>query len=158
MSQEIWSLGVDGTATAIRKKQYTCYEVVEASISRLHETNPKINAVTVDLSEKALEQSRRLDSQLSDGDNMEPLLGVPITLKENIDLKGEATTLAVEKFTNNLAPSDSPVVNSLKKAGAIIIGKTNMPEFGLRWFTENPMRGGTKNPWDETRTLSLIHI
>ena len=152
MSQEIWSLGVDDTATAIRKKQYTCYEVVEASVSRLHKTNPKINAVTVDLSEKALEQSRKLDSQLSDGDNMEPLLGVPITLKENIDLKGEATTLAVEKFTNNLAPSDSPVVNSLKKAGAIIIGKTNMPEFGLRWFTENPMRGGTKNPWDETRT------
>ncbi len=152
MSDEIWRLGVCETAASIREGNYTCSEVVRAAIERLHNVNPRLNAITVDFSEEALEQASDADRELRNNDDVGPLFGVPITLKENIDLKGKATTLAVEKFANNIAPDDAPVVDSLKKAGAIIIGQTNMPEFGLRWFTDNPMRGRTNNPWDINRT------
>jgi len=152
MSDELWKLGVCETAASIREGKYTCYEVTRAAIDRLHEINPTLNAVSVDLSEEALEQASEADSKLQNNRDIGPLFGVPITLKENIDLKGKATTLGVERFANNIAPEDAPVVGSLKKAGAIIIGQTNMPEFGLRWFTDNPMRGRTNNPWDTNRT------
>ena len=152
MSDEIWKLGLCETATAIRDRKYTCHEVVSAATERLHAVNPGLNAVSIDLSKEALEQASKADNKLKNNGDIGPLFGVPITLKENIDLKGEATTLAVQKFANNIAPEDAPVVKSLKKAGAIIIGRTNMPEFGLRWFTENPMRGRTNNPWNKNRT------
>ena len=152
MSDEIWRLGVCETASSIREGNYTCSEVVGAAVERLHKINPKLNAVSVDLSQKALELASEADRKLQKDSDLGPLFGVPITLKENIDLKGQATTLAVEKFVNNIAPEDAPVVASLKKAGAIVIGQTNMPEFGLRWFTDNPMRGPTYNPWDVNRT------
>ena len=152
MSDEIWRLGVCETALSIREGNYTCSEVVGAAVERLHKINPKLNAVSVDLSQEALEQASEADRKLQKNSDLGPLFGVPITLKENIDLKGQATTLAVEKFANNIAPEDAPVVASLKKAGAIVIGQTNMPEFGLRWFTDNPMRGPTYNPWDVNRT------
>ena len=152
MSDEIWKLGVCETALSIREGNYTCSEVVGAAVERLNEINPKLNAVSVDLSEEALEQASEADRQWQKNSDLGPLFGVPITLKENIDLKGKATTLAVEKYANNIAPEDAPAVASLKKAGAIIIGQTNMPEFGLRWLTDNPMRGRTNNPWDANRT------
>ena len=152
MSDEIWKLGVCETAASIRAGEYKCSEVVQAAIDRLRDVNPSLNAVTVDLSEEALERAHELDQKSQINDKIGPLFGVPVTLKENIDLKGKATTLAVEGFAKNIAPADAPVVDFLKQSGSIIIGQTNMPEFGLRWLTENPMRGRTNNPWDKTLT------
>ena len=130
MSDEIWKLGVCETVASIRAGEYKCSEVVQAAIDRLHDVNPSLNAVTVDLSEEALERADELDQKLQINDKIGPLFGVPVTLKENIDLKGKATTLAVEGFAKNIAPADAPVVDFLKQSGSIIIGHTNMPEFG----------------------------
>ena len=152
MTGEIWRLGACETALAIREGKHTCLEVVQAAAERLSTVNPDINAVTVDLTAEALDAAKEFDEALSKGVKPGPLYGVPVTLKENIDLAGKATTLGVSHFLDNVAPDDAPVVRSLKEAGAIIIGQTNMPEFGLRWVTDNPLRGPTINPWDPERT------
>ena len=152
MTEEIWRLGACETALAIREGKYSCLEVVQSAAARLSSVNPDLNAVTVDLTKEALDAAKEADLALSNGIKAGPLYGVPITLKENIDLEGKATTLGVSHFLNNVAPGDAPVVRSLKEAGAIIIGQTNMPEFGLRWVTDNPLRGSTNNPWDPERT------
>jgi amidase len=78
--------------------------------------------------------------------------GVPVTIKINIDVEGQANSNGVVAFKDNIATGDSPVVANLKKAGAIIIGLTNTPEFSMRGFTDNPLHGPTKNPWDHTIT------
>jgi amidase len=148
MTEEIWRLGACETALAKREGKYSCLEVVQSAAARLSSVNPDLNAVTVDLTKEALDAAKEADLALSNGINPGPLYGVPITLKENIDLEGKATTLGVSHFLNNVAPGDAPVVRSLKEAGVIIIGQTNMPEFGLRWVTDNPLRGSTNNPWD----------
>ena len=152
MTKEIWGLGACETALAIREGKYSCLEVVQSAVDRLSSVNPDLNAVTVDLTKEALNSAQEADIGLSNGIKAGPLYGVPITLKENIDLEGKATTLGVSHFLNNVAPGDAPVVRSLKEAGAIIIGQTNMPEFGLRWVTDNSLRGPTKNPWNPKRT------
>jgi amidase len=103
--------------------------------------------VTVDLSEEAGRAARRADGIAASGVALGPLHGVPITIKENVDQAGQATTNGVPGFTDVVAMEDSPVVANLRKAGAIIIGRTNTPEFSLRWFTDNPLRGLTRNPW-----------
>ena len=127
MTEEIWRLGACETALAIREGKYSCLEVVQSAAARLSTVNPDLNAVTVDLTKEALDAAKEADLALSNGINPGPLYGVPITLKENIDLEGKATTLGVSHFLNNVAPGDAPVVRSLKEAGAIIIGQTNMP-------------------------------
>ena len=78
--------------------------------------------------------------------------GVPVTIKINIDVEGQANSNGVVAFKDNIAPGDSPVTANLKKAGAIIIGMTNTPEFSMRGFTDNPLHGPTLNPWDSTIT------
>ena len=87
MSDEIWRLGVCETALSIREGNYTCSEVVGAAVERLHKINPQLNAVSVDLSQKALELASEADRKLQNDSDLGPLFGVPITLKENIDLK-----------------------------------------------------------------------
>src|SRR6185503_489817 len=78
-----------------------------------------------------------------------PLHGVPVTIKENVDQEGCATPNGVVAFKGVIAPADAPVVRNLRKAGAIIVGRTNTPELSMRATTDNPLRGRTKNPWDE---------
>ena len=152
MTQELWRLGAVDIALGVRDSRFSCVQVMEAQIGRLHEANPRVNAVTVDLSEAALEAAHNADAAVQSGHSLEPLHGVPVTIKENVDQAGLATTNGVAAFTEVLATENAPVVDNLVKAGAIIIGRTNTPEFSLRWFTDNPLRGRTLNPWDDTRT------
>ena len=86
------------------------------------------------------------------GDVLGPLHGVPVTVKVNVDTKGRATTNGVVAFKDNVATEDSPVVANLRKAGALIIGRTNTPAFSVRWFTENDLHGRTLNPWSREHT------
>ncbi len=141
------------TAQAIQVGEASCEEVIQAHVDRMHAANPAINAVTMDLSEEALEQARTADQMKSQGNRNGALFGVPITIKENVDVKGQATTNGLPAYANLIVPDDSPVVRNLKKAGEpIIIGRTNTPEFSFRAFTDNPLRGLTKNPWDDRIT------
>jgi amidase len=122
---------------------------VSAAIERMQASNPAINAVTLDLSEQALADAARADDARSAGERCGPLHGVPITIKENADQEGLPNPNGVAAFKDLIAPGDASVVVNLKKAGAIVIGRTNTPEFSLRYFTDNPLRGLTHNPWKE---------
>ncbi len=88
------------------------------------------------------------DRKVASGGALGPLHGVPVTIKENVDQTGLSNPNGIPAFEQNIAPANSPVVANLLKAGAIVIGRTNTPEFSLRWFTDNPLRGLTGNPWD----------
>lgn len=148
----IWQWSAAETASAIKKRKVTSEEVVSAHIDRMHEVNAAINAVVVDLSNDAMKAAKAADRALAKGKNIGSLHGVPVTIKINIDVEGQANSNGVVAFKDNIAPGDSPVTSNLKKAGAVIIGLTNTPEFSLRVCTDNPLHGLTLNPWDPAVT------
>ena len=144
----VWQMGAVETAEATRAGRLSCAEVVEAHCERFEAVNPALNAVTVDLRERALETARARDEARRAGAPAGPLHGVPVTIKENVDQTGEATPNGVAGLANVIAPDDSPVVRNLERAGAVVIGRTNTPEYSFRAFTDNPLRGLTRNPWN----------
>jgi amidase len=146
MAAPIWQWSAVDTASAIREGHVTSEEVVQAHCDRMREANPAINGVVIDLSAQAIETARAADRARKQGAVLGPLHGVPVTIKINIDVEGQANSNGVVAFRNNIVSADSPVTANLKKAGAIIIGLTNTPEFSMRGFTENPLHGLTKTP------------
>ncbi|MGA0236413.1 MAG: amidase family protein, partial [Alphaproteobacteria bacterium] len=146
---ELWELSGTETAALIRKGEISCVDAAQASIDRMHATNPTLNAVVQDLSEPALERAKKLDAQK---DGRGEMHGVPVTVKVNIDQKGWANTNGVVAFKDMIAPGDSPVVQNLEAAGAVIIGRTNTPEFSMRATTVNDLHGRTFNPWNDWAT------
>ncbi|MCC2107696.1 MAG: amidase family protein [Hyphomicrobiales bacterium] len=148
----IWQWTAVQTAAAIRNGAISAEEAVKAHVERMHAVNPKLNAVVVDLSAEAIKAARAADRARAKGADLPPLHGVPITIKENVDYEGRPNPNGVPALMSLVAPSDSPVVRNLKKAGAIVIGLTNTPEFSFRAFTDNPLHGLTLNPWDEAIT------
>ncbi len=143
----VWQWSAVETAAAIRSGAVSAVEVVEAHLARMRAVNPKLNAVVVDLSETALKAAKAADGAAARR-NPGLLHGVPITIKENVDYEGRPNPNGVPAQMSIIAPSDAPVVRNLKKAGAIVIGLTNTPEFSFRGFTDNPLHGLTLNPWD----------
>lgn len=152
MQNELWRLGVVELAKAIREKQVSSREVIQAHLDRINTVNSRLNAVTIVLDEDALRAAEAVDQDLAKGATLGPLHGIPMTVKENIDLIGSPTTQGIAALKEALPPAESPHVRQLKRAGAIPIGRTNMPDFGMRWHTDNALRGATKNPWDAART------
>ncbi|ETK31507.1 amidase [Microbispora sp. ATCC PTA-5024] len=149
---ELWELGAGELARLVRERRASCRETVEACLRRIEAVNPRVNAVTVTLGERALEAARAADEALARGRPAGPLCGVPFTVKENVDVAGSATTLGIVPLRDAVASLDAPPVAELRAAGAIPIGRTNMPEFGMRWHTENALRGPTRNPWSAGHT------
>jgi len=152
MNDELWRWGAAQLTDAIRRGRISCREAVSASLKRLDEVNSAVNAVTVVLAEEALAAAEEADRKVNRGEATGPLHGVPVLIKENVDQAGAATTNGVVAFRDLIADTDSPPVANWKRAGAIIIGRSNTPAFSLRWHTDNELRGPTLNPWDRTRT------
>jgi len=144
----VWQWSALETAAAIRSGAISSLEVTEAHIARMHAVNPKLNAVVVDLSDDARKAARAADQARAKGSELGLLHGVPITIKENVDYEGRPNPNGVPAQMNIIAPSDAPVVRNLRKAGAVVLGLTNTPEFSFRGFTDNPLHGLTLNPWD----------
>lgn len=144
----VWQWSAVQTAAAVRSGAISSVEVVEAHLARMRAVNPGLNAVVVDLSEEALAAAKAADKALTRRGDVGPLHGVPVTIKENVDYEGRPNPNGVPAQMSIIAPSDAPVVRNLKKAGAIVIGLTNTPEFSFRGFTDNPLHGLTLNPWD----------
>ena len=138
-------------ADLIRKKEVSSREVVEAHLTRIKEVNPEINAITIVLEDSALKQADKADESLN-VDTSGPFHGVPITIKENIDFVGTPTTNGLSLLADSMPPRNTPLVDRILKAGAIPIGRTNMPEMGMRLDTDNPLRGRTFNPWNKENT------
>ena len=151
MSDEFWKWSACEVASAISARQVSCSQVMESVVSRVRSVNSEINAIVDDLSESALERAKALDAAPRSTPKG-PLHGVPVTVKENVDQKGLATPNGVVGFKDIIAPDDSPVVKNLLDAGAIVVGRTNTPEFSFRAFTDNPLHGPTFNPWDHGLT------
>ncbi|WP_430419623.1 amidase [Phenylobacterium sp.] len=151
-SNEIWQWPAVDTAAAIRTGQVSALEVTEAHVARLQAANPALNAVVVDLTDQALDAARAADAAQASGAELGTLHGVPVTIKINIDVEGQANSNGVVALKDNIAPGDAPVTANLRQAGAIILGLTNTPEFSMRAFTDNPLHGQTWNPWDRAIT------
>jgi len=148
MVDELWKKSATELAELINSKQISSREVIESHLARIEAVNEKVNAITVVLAESALEAADAADKTGSSG----PLHGVPFTIKENIDCVGSPTTQGVPLLAEAMPSIDSPVVERMKKAGAIPLARTNLPEMGLRITTDNPLRGRTLNPWNADRT------
>ncbi|KIC17719.1 amidase family protein [Leisingera sp. ANG-Vp] len=143
----IWRLSATELTKLTRTGDVSAETAVQASITRMNSVNPELNAVVEDLSTEALERARGLDQARAAGAEPGPLHGVPVTIKINIDQKGHATSNGVTALKDLIAPADAPVVENLQKAGAVVIGRTNTPEFSFRADTDNPLHGRTHNPW-----------
>jgi amidase len=152
MPDELWRWDAVRLAGAIRTKDVSCKEVISNCLDRLNAINPRLNAVVETLADEALAAAEQADRQLSEGGPIGPLHGVPVTTKINTDQKGCATSNGVKAFANLIAEHDSPSIANLRKAGAIIVGRTNCPEFSWRWFTDNDLHGETINPWNRDYT------
>lgn len=133
-----------GLAALIAAGDVSCSEVIEAHLARIDEVNGDVNAVTVVLGESARAAAQAADRAAPKG----PLHGVPFTVKENLDCVGSATTHGVPALEQSYPWRDAPAVARLKAAGAIPIGRTNLPELALRLHTDNPLRAATRNPWN----------
>lgn len=143
----LWQLSACETAEAIGSGEISCSDAVSAAVTRMRECNGQINAVVDDLGDAALAEAAALDADRSA--RRGPLHGVPVTIKENVDQAGYATPNGVAAFKDVIATDDSPVVRNMKAAGAIVIGRTNTPEFSMRTTTDNELHGRTFNPWND---------
>ncbi|KUJ85509.1 amidase [Ruegeria marisrubri] len=145
--KDIWQLSATEIVARTKDGALTAEEAVSAAINRMERINPTLNAVVDSCAADALERARELDKARAAGVPCGPLHGVPVTIKVNVDQKGYATTNGVVAFKDLIAPEDAPVVANLQKAGAVVIGRTNTPEFSFRADTDNPLYGRTHNPW-----------
>uniref|UniRef100_A0A7J2TIX4 Amidase n=1 Tax=Archaeoglobus fulgidus TaxID=2234 RepID=A0A7J2TIX4_ARCFL len=128
----------------LRAGEIKAEELVEICLERIREINPKVNAF-VTLNPKALEEAKEAKGK--------PLGGLPVAVKDNTDTKGIRTTYGSKLLENYVPSEDAVIVERLKRAGAVIIGKTNLPEFGLIAYTDNVLFGVTRNPWDLGKTV-----
>ncbi|MFX0199042.1 MAG: amidase, partial [Candidatus Hodarchaeota archaeon] len=136
----------------MRNKEVSSEEVVKAHLERIEEVNPKLNAVVLLTAESALHQAREADAALARGEIKGPLHGVPVTIKDNIETAGVVSTSGTKGRSSFVPAHDATVAARMWAAGAIMLGKTNLPEFGLAFETDNLVYGRTNNPYDLSRT------
>ena len=148
MTDELWRLDATELARLIRLGRVSSREATQSCLARLHAVNPAINAVVRVLEEEALATAAAADEAQARGEPLAPLHGVPVTTKVNTDQAGCPTDNGVVAFRDNIATRDAPVVANLKRAGAIVIGRTNTPAFSMRIFADNALHGRTLNPRD----------
>ena len=146
-TDDIWRLSATELSTLTRAGDVSAETAVQASIERMTAVNPDLNAVVEDLSAQALSRAKDLDRARRAGVAPGPLQGLPVTIKINVDQKGHATSNGVTALKDLIAPDNAPVVANLERAGAVVIGRTNTPEFSFRADTDNPLHGRTHNPW-----------
>jgi amidase len=149
---ELWRMSATELAEAIRCRQASSEEVVEAHLRRIEAVNPAVNVVVIVMAETARTAARAADEAVRRGDDLMSLHGVPFTVKANIDVLGTPTTLGLKALAHAYPTRDAPMVERLKGAGAIPIGRTNMPSGAIRWHCDSELWGATVNPWDRTRT------
>lgn len=139
-------------AHAIRRGDLGAEEVLRATLTRIDALNPRFNAIVARMDAEALAAARAIDTARARGQDLPPMAGVPVTVKVNVDQAGHATTNGLRRQAGLIAAEDNPVVANLRRAGAVIVGRTNTPAFSLRWFTRNSLHGATVNPHDPSLT------
>ncbi len=144
---DVWRLSASETVAHTTAGDLTAENTVAAALDRMDAVNPDLNAVVDFCTQDAQTRARALDKARSSGAPTGPLHGVPVTIKINVDQTGYASSNGVVALKDLIAPADAPIVARLQEAGAVIIGRTNTPEFSFRADTDNPLHGRTHNPW-----------
>ena len=148
---DLWSLSGTELARLIRQRKVSASEVVASVLKRIGDVDPTVNAYCT-LSERASSDAAAADEALRDGKALGLLHGVPVSVKDLVLTEGLRTTFGSKLYADYVPMEDDIVVERLRKAGAIIIGKTNVPEFGYHGVTDNFLFGPTRNPWDPAMT------
>ena len=149
---ELWRMSATELAAAIRSRQVSSQEVIEAHLRRIEAVNGSINAVVIVLAEQALDAAKEADRAVRGDGDLPQFHGVPFTVKENIDVAGTPTTQGLKALADAYPSRDAPIVERLKAAGGIVMGRNNLPSGALRWHCESELWGATVNPWDRSRT------
>ncbi|NYE26345.1 amidase [Pigmentiphaga litoralis] len=152
MSNEIVYASAVGLARKIHDRETSSRAVVDVFLARIAQHNPAINAVVVLQADIARRRAEAADAARANGVSWGPLHGVPITVKDSFDVQGLPSTFGLAALGGNIAARDALTVERLQAAGAIVLGKTNVPPNLADWQTIHPVYGTTRNPWDVTRT------
>jgi aspartyl-tRNA(Asn)/glutamyl-tRNA(Gln) amidotransferase subunit A len=139
-------------ADLIARKEISPLELMQDTLERIGQINPELNAFVALRPEAALAEATAMTEAIAKGENPGPLAGLPLGVKDLEDTAGMVTSYGSIAFRDNMAREDSIQVARLKTAGAIVVGKTNVPEFGFTGFTKNRLHGITRNPWNPERT------
>jgi len=140
-------------AAMIREKKLSAREVMQAHLLQIERVNPKVNAiVTLVEEDQLMAQARAADEMIAKGEPLGPLHGLPVAVKDLTETMGIRTTYGSPLYRDYVPDHDALVVERMKNAGAIVLGKTNTPEFGMGSHTFNPVFGATLNPYDVTKT------
>lgn len=148
MSESIWQLSAGDMAARIASGALSPVAAVQSSLDRIAEVQPQLNCFCFTFPERALEQARIAEQAVAAGQPLGPLHGVPIAIKDLTPTKGDRTTLGSFSHEHHVPDHDSVIVERLRAAGAIVVGKTTTPEFAYSSFTRSPLWGPTRNPWN----------
>src|SRR5262249_26157024 len=148
---DVEGLTISEIAPLIRKKQISPLELTNCYFDRIRKLNPTLNAYLALTEEEAMAAARRAEREIAKGNSRGPLHGIPFSIKDNIATKGVTTTAGSKILSDWVPDFDATVVERLKQAGAIILGKTNMHEWAKGSNSINPFYGTSYNPWDKTR-------
>jgi len=148
---DLYSLSIREAHELLTTKQVSSVELTTAVLEHTHKTDPLINAYVTVADDLALDQARAADERLRAGDNITPLTGIPFAVKDCISTKGLRTTCSSKILENYIPPYNATVIDRLSEAGAVLIGKQNMDEFGMGSSCENSAFFNTHNPWDLER-------
>ncbi|WP_456424981.1 amidase [Rhodocaloribacter sp.] len=144
---ELWQRTALDLGRLIAAKEVRAVEVLDAVLARVEAVNPTVNAVVTLTADRARAQAEAADAAVARGEVTGPLHGVPVTVKDLTDTAGVRTTYGSTFFADHVPEGDAVLVERLKAAGCVILGKTNTPEFGGKFDTENRLFGATRNPW-----------
>lgn len=148
VKDELYYLTIAGAAALLRKKKISPVELAKAALRRIETLNPRLNAFITVTAERALREARAAEREIARGKYRGPLHGIPITLKDNICTEGVRTTAGSRILENFIPLADAEVARKLSRAGAVLLGKTNLHEFAYGITTENPHYGPARNPWN----------
>jgi aspartyl-tRNA(Asn)/glutamyl-tRNA(Gln) amidotransferase subunit A len=148
VAQTICGMDATALAEAIRTKQLSPVEVVDAHLERMEKLEPSIHAFCTVTAEAARKEARNVEARILRGEKVGALAGVPVGIKDLVSTAGIRTTSGSVAYQDFIPDEDDVVVERLKKADAIIVGKTNVPEFGYSGVGHNPIFETTRNPWN----------
>jgi len=154
MADELWTRSAGDLAAMIADREVSATEVLESHLDRVAAVNDSLNAVVRILEAEARDAAAVADRAVAAGEPLGPLHGVPISVKDNIDVVGDVSTQGIPMLAETPATADAPAVARMRAAGAIPFVRTNMPELGLRVHTHSATYGLTRNPWDPEVTVA----
>jgi Asp-tRNA(Asn)/Glu-tRNA(Gln) amidotransferase A subunit family amidase len=150
--EDICFMSASDMVKKIKNQEITSLEITEVIIERIEKINPIINAYCTPTFDLAREMAKKADESVKKGEKLGLLQGIPVSIKDESDTKGILTTYGSKLFEKHVPKVDDVTVERLKNAGCVILGKTNLPEFGFKGVTDNLLFGTTKNPWNLERT------